>query len=325
MSKGKIGIVYNEPSPGALADELDILDQVELSEKSIRSLGYETCRIPVGFNLNQFIELLDKEKPEAVMNLTESIANHGELLYFAPAVLNYLRIPYTGVRTESMFLTTSKTLAKSWMKSNGLPTAPWFELTEIQLLDPSRTYLVKPKLEDGSLGFDEDHVFRGREINRVPGYESMSPRHSFIEEYIEGREFNISVLCSENGPEVLPLAEIVFQNFPLDKPKIIGYRAKWVDESFECKNTVRRFVNEKDEEALSSELRSLALRCWDVFKLNGYVRIDFRMDSEGRLYILEINANPCISPGAGFYAACEKAGYSFGQVTGRILEDALRL
>jgi D-alanine-D-alanine ligase len=324
MRKGKIGIVYNEPSPGALADELDILDQVELSEKSIRSLGFETCRIPIGFNLNLFIELLHKEKPEAVMNLTESIANHGELLYFAPAVLNYLKIPYTGVRTESMFLTTSKTLAKSWMKSNGLPTAPWFELSEIHLLDPVRTYLVKPKLEDGSLGFDEDHVFRGREISSVPGYESMSHRHFFIEEYIEGREFNISVLCSENGPEVLPLAEIVFRDFPQDKPKIIGYKAKWVDESFESKNTIRRFVNESEEAALASELRLLSLRCWEVFKLNGYVRIDFRMDSEGNLNILEINANPCISPGAGFYAACEKAGYSFAEVTGRILEESLR-
>ncbi|MFN8206463.1 MAG: ATP-grasp domain-containing protein [Bacteroidales bacterium] len=324
MSKGKIGIIYNEPSPGALPDELDILDQVNLSEESIRSLGYETCRIPIDFDLNKFIGLLGKEKPGIVMNLTESIANHGELLYFAPAVLNYLKIPYTGVRTESMFLTTSKTLAKSWMKSNGLPTAPWFELNEIQQLDPGRTYLVKPKLEDGSLGFDEDHVFRGKEISRVPGYESMSPRHSFIEEYIEGREFNISVLCSGKGPEVLPLAEILFRDFPKDKPRIIGYRAKWVDESFESKNTIRCFVDEQEESALSSELRSLALRCWDVFKLNGYVRIDFRMDSRGRLYILEINANPCISPGAGFYAACEKAGYSFAEVTQRILEDALK-
>ena len=77
-----------------------------------------------------------------------------------------------------------------------------------------------------------------------------------------------------------------------------------------------------DDLELLDQLRDIALRCWDVFGLAGYARVDFRVDRGGNPYILEINANPCLSPDAGFAAAVARAGMGFDQAVARIVADA---
>jgi len=63
---------------------------------------------------------------------------------------------------------------------------------------------------------------------------------------------------------------------------------------------------------------------WELFALDGYARVDFRVDSSGMLSVLEVNANPCLSPDAGFAAALAEAGIGFGIALGWLLEDAGR-
>ena len=146
----------------------------------------------------------------------------------------------------------------------------------------------------------------------------------FAEDYIDGREFNLSVLATDLGPSVLPSAEIEFTDFPADKPKIVGHDAKWNEHTAEYMNTPRRFTFTHGDQPLLDELQSLARRCWEVFCLRGYARVDFRVDADGQPWILEINANPCLSPDAGFAAAVAQAGLTFDTVVSRILHDALR-
>ncbi len=115
----------------------------------------------------------------------------------------------------------------------------------------------------------------------------------FAETFIHGREFNLSIIGGLDGPEVLPPAEIIFDNLERGKPAIVGYRAKWEEDSHEYKNTPRTFAFNEDDQPLISELKSLALRCWDLFGLRGYARVDFRVDESCRPWILEVNCNPC--------------------------------
>jgi D-alanine-D-alanine ligase len=143
----------------------------------------------------------------------------------------------------------------------------------------------------------------------------------FAEQFIEGREFNLSVLTGPNGPEVLPPAEIDFSAFPPGKPRIVGHRAKWQEDSFEYQNTPRRFVAPDVEGPLVSQLQAIARQCWTLFRLRGWARVDFRVDEAGQPWVLEINANPCLSPDAGFAAALERAGIPFDEAIGRILAE----
>jgi D-alanine-D-alanine ligase len=312
-------IIYNEPQQGALADELDVIDQVIHVENHLKLLGIEVIRKGITNNFMEEIANLANDKPDFVFNLVESINNKGELLYFVPALLKMYSIPYSGNSLEVLFSTSNKTIASRTMKSAGVNNpACWFP-SQIDQLKPGRRYILKPIWEDGSLGINGDSVF---EV--VPGFEKrfagLDDAHWFIEEFIDGREFNVSVLAGKNGPEMLPPAEIVFINYGTDKPKIFDFKAKWEPDSFEYENTVREFPKDLDKELLA-RLHKAALECWNLFGLKGYARVDSRVDKDGDIYIVEINANPCISADAGFVAATQEAGYPFVDVIDRIVND----
>jgi D-alanine-D-alanine ligase len=75
---------------------------------------------------------------------------------------------------------------------------------------------------------------------RLAAHRLRTGRACFAEQYIEGREFNISLLAGPDGPQVLPPAEIDFSAFPPGKPRIVGYAAKWTRRR-QYQQTPRRF------------------------------------------------------------------------------------
>jgi D-alanine-D-alanine ligase len=117
----------------------------------------------------------------------------------------------------------------------------------------------------------------------------------------------------------LPAAEILFDNFPDDAPKIVDYAAKWDTESPEYKATTRSFDFEASDAPLIEKLNLLCLKCWDLFSLQGAVRIDFRVDEDGNPWVLEVNANPCLSADAGFMAAALKGSATPQDVMKRLI------
>ena len=131
------------------------------------------------------------------------------------------------------------------------------------------------------------------------------------------------MLDGPDGPQVLPPGEMDFSTFPEGKPRIIGHRAKWHESSFEYNNTPRSFHVHHADSRLVEQLTQLALDCWHLFDLRGYVRVDFRVDHAGQPWILEINANPCLSPDAGYAAALAEVGVSYDEAIQRIVDSAL--
>jgi len=313
-------IIYNEPREGALADELDVLDQVAHIEKHLVDIGISVYRKGITEMFMSEIAELAKEKPDFVFNLVESINNKGELIYFVPALLNLYSIPYSGNSLESIFLTTNKTICSNSMKNAGINNPGSYLPSKPKLLKPGRKYIIKPIWEDGSLGITSDSVFECK-----PGFEAklkgLDDAHWFIEDFIDGREFNISLLAGKDGPEVLPPAEIVFVNYDESRPRIIDFKAKWEIDSFEYINTVREFPGNKINNHLATNLKEAALSCWHLFSLKGYARVDVRTDNNDNVFVIEINGNPCISPDGGFVAATKEAGYPFTDVLQRIIND----
>jgi D-alanine-D-alanine ligase len=104
-------------------------------------------------------------------------------------------------------------------------------------------------------------------------------------------------------------------------PKIVDFKAKWEMDSFEFVNTVREFPGTSLDPEFLRSLKKTARACWDLFDLKGYARVDVRADSNGNIFVIEINANPCISPDGGFVAATRQAGYPFTEVLSRIIND----
>jgi D-alanine-D-alanine ligase len=106
--------------------------------------------------------------------------------------------------------------------------------------------------------------------------------------------------------------------------KIVDYKAKWDADSFEYNNTIRKFDFQDDDSQLISSLQEISLQCWNVFSLRGYARVDFRVDNNGKPWVLEINTNPCLSPDAGFAAALEQAKIKYHEAIGLIIDNALK-
>ncbi len=155
-------------------------------------------------------------------------------------------------------------------------------------------------------------------LQQIVDQQRRHGRPLFAEQFIEGREFNISLLAGE----VLPPAEIDFRAFPAGKPRIVGQRAKWDIGSFEYEQTPRRFDFPAADNRLLQILAELSRRCWELFELDGFARVDFRVDEAGSPWILEVNVNPCLSPDAGFAAALSEAGIGYDEAVRRILSRA---
>jgi len=325
MVNRRVVIVYNQLSENPTPDEQDVLDQVKLVKDTLIELNYEPSELPIGFDISHALDALKKIKPYFVYNLFESIENKSEFLYFAPALINSLHIPYTGFPLEALFLTTNKVLTKQQLKLIGVPTPKWFTKDTIHLLEKGKTYIVKTVWEEGSLGLDEHCIFQGEDKEFISKIRKERNHKSyFIEEYIDGREVNVSLLGSKEGVEVMPLAEILFIDYPEDKYKMVGYKAKWVEDSFEYNNTPRTFDIKDLTNGTDELIKEYCIKCWNHFGGRGYARIDFRLSKDNIPYVLEINGNPCITPGGGFFSAVQRLGYTFNDAMERIIFDAFK-
>lgn len=322
----KAVVLHGEVSKDASRDEQDVLVQAKHVARSLAEQGYKPTIIAVSADFSRLIDHLNILQPDFAFNLVESILGQGRLIHMAPSILDYLKIPYTGARTEAIFMTSQKLMAKRFLQMSGMDTPSWISADEPRAnpFTPG-LYVIKSVWEHASVGLEEDSVVsvqNERKLHRI----MKSKREylggaCFAEAFIAGREFNLSLLAGPEGPEVLPPAEIRFDDYPPGKLHVVGYRAKWDEASFEYQHTPRTFEFPAEDGPLLKKLMDLALDCWQLFDLKGYARVDFRVDQEGRPWILEINTNPCLSPEAGFHAAAKRAGLGFNGVIERIIAD----
>jgi D-alanine-D-alanine ligase len=328
----RVTVLHNAVSDTPTADERDVLVQVEVVAAALSALGHEVLRLPCSLDLASAKRQLAEQRPGVVFNLVEALDGSDRLVALAPSLLDALGLPYTGSSAEALFLTGSKLLAKERLESAGLPTPAWAvprmrKEDSIPHSKLSPPYIIKAVWEHASFGLGDEAVVREGDAGAVQDQLRQRGarwgRPCFAEQYVEGREFNLSVLAGPDGPEVLPPAEIDFSAFPAGKPHLVGYRAKWDADSFEYHHTPRCFDFPAGDRPLLGRLEALARACWGLFDLGGYARVDFRVDEQGQPWVLEINANCCLSPDAGFAAAVERARIPFNEAVQRILDDAL--
>jgi D-alanine-D-alanine ligase len=334
----RIIIAHNAVSDADAPDERDVLVQATAIRAALAELGHETVLLPCTLNLAEAQQRLLDGRPDIVFNLVESLGGRGRLIHLVPSLLDTMGIPYTGSCAEAIRATSHKVFAKERLAALGLPTPAWVGPVPADLpalppacpdrADPPSRWIVKSLWEHASIGIDEASTVLCEGMDEVAAaLRDCGRRYGgacFAERFIDGREFNLSLLAGRNGPEVLPPAEILFEGYSPKTLRIVGYRAKWDESSYEFRHTPRRFDFPPGDASLLDRLRALAAQGWRAFGLKGYARVDFRVDAGGRPWILEINANPCLSPDAGFAAALQAAGVSYPAAIDRILADARR-
>jgi len=241
-----------------------------------------------------------------------------------PALLELLDIPYTGSDPAALSVSLDKALAKRMVRTHGILT-PNYVLMHTgreRLPRELQTFplIVKPVAEGTSKGVTRRSVVRDegelREVAREIIGKYRQP--ALAEEYIRGREFTVGML-GERRPRVLPIMEIVFVD-QADPTPIYSFEMKQ-DWSEQIRYEVPAKLSGREVDRLERSARECfaALGCRDV------ARVDFRMDAEGRIYFIEANPLPGLSPGwSDLVLIAQAAGLSYRDLIGEVLSFAIR-
>ncbi len=326
----KVAILYNEPeasrygSMGEAKAVLGVLDEVEAVHQALTELGYAGTRIPVSPPLESVGKMLKRLDCDLVFNLFEGFAGRPETEAAFAEILGELGIPHTGCPASALALALDKPETKALLESSGIRTPGY------QLLNPENLSgfhleypcIVKPAGEDASHGLGEDSVVRDfaslrKQVGKVSGLFGGS---SLVEEFIDGREFNATVLGNDS-PAVLAISEIIY-SLPPFMPRILTFASKWEEESIYFKGTKPQCPARIDD-ALREQISRICLVSFRLLGCRGYARVDMRLDARGRVHVLEVNPNPDISLTSGAALQVKAAGLTYTRFIRKIVQLAL--
>ncbi|MBI4508626.1 MAG: ATP-grasp domain-containing protein [Deltaproteobacteria bacterium] len=329
----KVIVLYNcdydpvPPPPGVAGrDRSEVARAAFDVRDAITNFGFQAEILGVeGRDIAQCVETVRRLSPDLVFNLTESLAQDSTNEIVMPAVLEMLGIPYTGSGSMALGLCLHKPKAKDILRSRGVPTPASCTVERAKDaagVDLPYPLFVKLSREDASVGIKDENVVWNRRalVKRVRALLDEFEQPVLIERYVEGREVYVTLLG--NDPLVpLPFHEIDFSLMPSGRPKIVSYAAKWDESSPEYAGTTPVPVRDLPESWRQSIERT-AIAAFRALELRDYGRVDFRVADDGTPYVIDVNPNCDISPGAGVARAARAAGMSFPQLIGRICEIA---
>jgi D-alanine-D-alanine ligase len=330
VSKGVL-LLYNEPEPEGgsfawTASEAGVLQAVAHVEEALRGLGRPVRRAAV-HDLRGVGAAVAAGPECVVLNLVERLEGGPFAAAAVPSACEALGRACTGADAACLSLTQDKALTKTRLASLGIETpegaAVWPGAALPSSLPPFPLF-VKPLWSDGSEGIGVHSIVRERRAalaDAVAAVHATCGQPALIESFVDGREFNAAVCGGTDTPLALPLAEIDFSRYPADRPHIVDYEVKWRPGTIPGHVSPRRVPAEVDE-ATAERIRATARAAWRACGCRDYARVDCRLDRNGRLYVLEVNANCDLSPLAGFVAALRAAGIPFERFVGDMVARA---
>jgi D-alanine-D-alanine ligase len=289
-------------------------------------LGHTSSLFAVGACPGLLLQKIKRWKPDIVFNLCESLLGNSRLEPAVPYLLSWLGLPFTGNPAEVFGWALDKIHAKRLLRAAGFPTPDFRPLRTDDDLKGWNSFpaILKPAAEDASLGIDNGSVVENS-AEALARFRLL--KHSFgtpvlIESFIDGREINVALLETETGIKT-GINEIDFSAVAADQPRILTYEAKWIETSAACQATpVKAGVTLSP--GLDDRLRRIATGVFEQLHLQGYARIDFRIDHDEQPGILEINPNPDFSTTGGFARSLPEMGVSYVQAVQIMLNMAMK-
>ena len=314
----KIAILFD--GMGAAAPDQLIMGTVAAIEASLASEGNEIVRLPVLPDA-RWIEKVRRARVDLVFNLCEAIDGIATLEPPVISVLELLGIPFTGSSSWTTSMCLRKHVVNAALERSGLPV-PKFAVVRRGGAIPSVGFptICKPAAEDASIGVEQRSVVRStRALTERVGAMLERWDEVLVQRYVDGREVNVGIL----GDAVLPISEIDFARMPKGMWRIVTYRSKWEEGGVEDLGSAPR-CPARLPASVASQLRRIAVAAWRIVGGSGYGRVDMRIDERGRPWILEVNANPDISPDAGLARMARVTGIEYGALVRRICELGLQ-
>jgi D-alanine-D-alanine ligase len=331
--KSRIVVVFNRDFEGAEADpenkaREDIRDIAENIVRILEGAGYDASDLGVTSDVSAALAEIQARRPDAVFNLCESIHGDNRFESLLPLLLDLQGIAYTGSGPFPLSLALRKDKVKEVLRARGVPVPNGLLVTAEDTSGISLRFplMVKPSREDASVGISSASVVRDRPAlaERVRHVLRHYQQPAVVEEFIEGREIYVSLLGRlGERPQIFPFFEIDFSDMPADRPRIVSFEGKWVEDSVEYRGT-RPVRCEGLTPALRQKIADTAEAAFNAIDLRDYARMDFRLAADGTPYIIDVNPNCDLSDLAGgFSKAARAGGLSYKEVILRIVGLAL--
>jgi D-alanine-D-alanine ligase len=335
VSKLKIVVLYDRwEDPGedtgsnghpTLVRTLDKKEVEEEVAEALAKLGHEPVLHVLDGSVKSLTTLARLEA-DLVFNLTESFGGNDLADFCIAAYLDLVGKRYTGAGPHGLMLGQDKAIAKKIFAFHGIHT-PVFAKSFRGRLDFSHhlefPVIVKPAKEDGSIGIEFNAVVNSiRELmERIDFLHQNFDSPVLIEEYVEGREMYVGVIGNDNAV-ALPVVELDLSKLPEGIPHIASSEVKWGRGSRMYRDTKSRIAEDLPEEAVTA-LQQTAIAAYHALELRDYGRIDMRLQPDGQVAVIEANPNPWLSSRAEFAMAARKAGRTYNELVGEIVDLAL--
>ena len=288
---------------------------------TLKRRGHTVLPIGVHDDLSPIRSSIYEFKPTIVFNLIEAWDDVGAFDQNVVSYLELLKIPYTGCNPRGLTLARDKALARKLLAYHRIPS-PDFAVVPLgrrPALPRRLRYplIVKSLTYESSAGISQASVVANEEqlAERVRFIHDRLLTPAIVEQFVDGRELYVGVL-GNHRLRVFPVWEMDFAKMPGDW-RIATERLKW-NVQYQKKHGIDT-AEAKLPEGVAARIQHLAKRTYRALELSGYARIDFRMDAEGRAYVIEANPNPQIAREEDFALSAARAKMSYSRLLERII------
>ncbi len=314
----------NDPGLKARADVEKVANHVC---DALSRLGHKDVSIIPIQDLSDLYNLKNVGAFDLVFNLCESLAADPRMEPKVIKVLEDIGMPFTGNSSLPLTNCLNKFFSYQCLTSQDVLVPQSFlvdNMIDVDQLEniftPNKRFIVKPNSEDGSVAIDSGSIISTTNELKSQCFKlkSLGIRDIIVQEFIDGREFNLALLNPKK--KKYSLSEISFKKLPIDMPKILMYAAKWDEDSIEYKTT--KSVQPKIKSELKQKLLNAALKASEILGIDAYARFDFRVDSLENPYLIDINPNCDLAPGAGFSNSFAFKNIGYDQVIEQVISQA---
>lgn len=328
-----IAVLYNtdyEHMPGAGSDAIAVRASAEAIRDALRAAGHRAELVGMwGKDVCEVITALERDRPDLVFNLCESLNGVARNEVAVPALLDLIGLPYTGGDAMALGLALYKPRTKDVLFGRGISTPPYrvianhADLTRVTAEALDYPWFVKLANEDASVGITADNVVHDAAALATRARQLLAEfgEPLLLERYVAGREVNVTLIGWGPSVEILPLHEIDFAAMPAGRPHIVSYAAKWDEQHVDYAGTKPVPIRGASP-ALIERIEQTARAAWDAIGLRDYGRVDLRIDADGTPWVIDVNPNCDISPDAGVHRAAIAHGWDYPTLIGRIAELA---
>ena len=294
---------------------------------TLRRLKFDVRVVGVGDHLTELRETIDEWRPHLVFNLLDEFSGIISYDHYVVAYLELIRQRYTGCNPRGMMLSRDKVLTKRVLATHRVAT-PTFRLFPFgrRFREPSALsfpLFVKSATDDASLGIAQASLVEDMKglRERVQFIHEQVQSDALVEEYIDGREIYVGVLGNARLT-TLPPWEMDFGTLSNAQTRIATRKVKW-DRKYQTKHGIKTGKAHDLSDEQRERLSRLAKRTYRALYMSGFARMDFRMRSDGRIFLLEANANPNLSKGEDLADSAKALGLSYTVLVNRIVQLGL--